>query len=346
MDDQQDTFQDIIHRANFMLIAKQNEDNARVETEGHANKVTYIQAGELWFGTLCIISCALLTVFIYAVVYISRVCNKRDAYEHVLFQKDTVRIIGMISDDDDDEEEDDDDNDEDETTRNTTPTVILRNILPTWSCVAYIVCLLSISLHCMLRILYSYNQKLQDRMLLTAIQIYLSSMTCVTSTILLLIYVRCTKDNHADSKWLSSTGQVVLFHLQQEAVWGLHVVSTVVLFDDILVLVAVKTFDADSQDGTSLTNLLYIWLGLFTSYIIVLYLMDWWINENILILPSLLVLIILCEIPLRNYKSMSEDPASLGTSCIGLLIILCLSGRMVYVSIHKGKESIPHFKTE
>ena len=337
---------DILKDAKFQDIVKTNKAMAMLEKAGDVKKVTYIQAGELWFVTLCITLSILLAVFIYAILYNWKLYKKRSLYNKVLFKQDSVQIEGLASDDDDEEKEEEEEEEEQMTAEDRSGALraVIGHILPTWACIMYMVSTSSLAVHCLLRVLYSYEYKLQDRTLPTVLQICFAAIAWVPSTCLPFIFTRCNKDHPADTTCLSSTGNVLLYRLQREGIWGLQVVSTVILVDDILVLVGVKSFDAVSQNGTSLTNLLYIWLGLFTVYIIVFCLLDWWINEEVLLLPYLLMLVTLCEIPTRNYRAMCEDAASLGSSGISLLILTSLSARLVYVWANKGVQSVAHIK--
>lgn len=332
----------LLKNANFQEKVNQEKTELSVQTEGQPSKVTYIQSGELWFATLCINSSILLVVFLYAILCICKLYDKRGTYEKVLFQHDSVQIVGLASD----EEEEEEDDDEQMTTedRPGPSMAVLEHILPTLSCIMYIACLLSLVAHCLLRVLFSYEVELQDRTSFTFMQIFLSVIALIASTLMLFIYRRQNKAHPADTACLSATSQVLLYRLQWEGIWGMHVVCTANLFDDILTLVAVRFYNPDSKDGISLTNLIYIWLGLFTVYIILLFLLDLCVNNDVLILAYLSMLFLLCEIPIRNYKAMNTDPASLGTSGIGLLVLVCLSVRLVYVLAYKGFQCVQHVK--
>lgn len=331
---------DVIHEANFAQITKQNHEEAMLRKEGHHKNVSYVQCGELWFATMCITSSILLAVFFYAVMYNWKLHKKRHVYDTVLFRQDHVQVVGLPSSEDEEEDED-----EQMTAEDKGGTLaVLDHILPIWSCIAYIVCVLSLSPHCVLRVLCSYEKKLQDRMVMTVLQIYLSGMALIASTFLVFFFTRRNKAHPADTTCLSSTGKRLLYGIQREGIWGLHGVCTFLLVDDILVMNAINELAPDLKTGLTLTNLLYIWLGVFTLYIIVISLLDWWVNEDIIFLSYLLMLIMLCEIPLRNYKAMSEDSARTVTPTIGLAIFLCLSGRLVYVWVHKGFQSVRYLK--
>jgi hypothetical protein len=343
MDDKGNRIDDLIHRINFPALTKQEHDIANVQNAGLVNKVTYIQAGELWFMTLSISLFALLVVFVYALLYYHTLYKKQGLYK-VLFSQGTVNIAKMISDEDEEDEDDDDEMDIEQ--KWDSQRSVLECIVPMWSCVAYLVCMVLLSAHCLGRVLCSYEKELQERIWFTTMQIFCSALAWVTSTCVAFICTRCSKAHPLSTTRLSWTGQFLLYQLQRDGMWSLHFVTTVLLFDDILALVSVTSYDADSQDGTSLTYLLYIWLALFTLYILIFLALDVWLNHDVVILPYILMVIILCEIPARNHNAMSEDPAYLGTSLIGLLIIICLTTRLVFGWARIGAKGVPHFKSD
>lgn len=330
---------DFVRHVNFAALERQARDIVNVQIAGTANKVTYIQAGELWFATLCISSFALFAVFVYAILYRHTLYKKRCVYDHVRFSQGVVHIVGMARDDD--EEEDDGGEMRADEMR-----AASENIIPAWSCVAYLVCVCLISVHCLGRVLHSYTKALHERKLATTMQMFCSTMAWIASTIVASVYTWRSNVHPVHTTSLSWLGGFILYQLQRESVWALHVVTTLLVFDDILAFVAVTSYDVNSQGGTSLTDLLYIWLGLFTLYTVVFLVVDLWLNREVVIMPYILMVVVLCEIPARNHKSMSEDPASLGTSMIGLIVLMCLTARLVIGWARKGATGIPHFKSD
>ena len=179
------------------------------------------------------------------------------------------------------------------------------------------------------------------------IQMVISASAWIASSVLPFMFTRCIKSYPpTTSTALLWPGHFLLYQLQRESIWCLHVVTTILIFDDILLLVAVNSFDVESQDGTSLSNLLYLWLALFAIYFILLALSNLWFDKDGVMLPYILLLIILCEIPTRNYKLMNEDAASIGTAIIGLLILMCLTGQIVHGLARRGAQCVPHFKSD
>lgn len=333
---------DLIYKTNFPAIRIQAQEMDSVQKAGHANNVTYIQAGELWFGTLCISLFALFAVFVYALLYQRTLYKKKCLYDKVVFMQGRVQTVGMSSDD---EEEDGDEADIEQ--ENDAMRATAEHILPIWSCVVYLVCMVLLSAHSLGRVLYSYKKELHERTGVSTMQVSCSALCWIASTSAACLYTWNSRADTQNTRCLSWKANFLLYKLHRESVWSLHAVTTVLLLDDILTMVAVTSYDAASQTGTSLTNLLYIWLGLFTLYIVVFLVLDMWLNkEEVVILPYMMMVIILCEIPTRNYKSMSEDPASLGTSSIGLLILMCLTARLVHGWTRKGCECVPHFKSD
>jgi hypothetical protein len=342
-DKQEDScIDDLIYSANFPAMRRQAIDLANVQIAGHANKVTYIQAGELWFAALCICSTAWLTVFVYALLYHHVLYRKRCMYEQVLFSQDTIRIIGLGHDENGEENHDDETNVE---RKYAAARVAVERIMPTWYCLAALSCALLLCLHCLVRGLHSYENELQDRTLFTTVQVACSTFAWVASTAVVLIYRGCSSAFPACTMRLSWVGYFILYELQCESVLSLHVVTSLLVIDDILVSVAIASYDAGSQEGTSLTDLLYIWQGLFVLYVTAFVVFDFWFNgDEAAIMPYIVMVIVLCEIPARNYKSMGKDPAYLGTSLIGLAVLICLTARVVFSWARKGRERLPQLQ--
>ena len=327
----------LLFQTNFLALRKQAQDMATIQTAGDVKKVTYIQAGELWFATLCICSTTLMAVFIYGISYYFILYNRRWKYEIVEFRNNMVRILGMGEDNV---------NGASTNKRHIPPRALVEHILSPWSCALYLACMALLCIHCLIRVLFSYGKEMQHRLLFSIMQLCCSCLALLASTFSVLIYRRCAKAYPADTVNLSQCGKIVLYKLHCESVWSLHLVVSVLILDDILVLVAITSYDPVSGDGISLTELLYIWQAVFIVYIIGFSILDAWWNNEVVILSYILMVIILCEIPARNYKAMSQDSAYLGTSLIALLILGCLTSRIVLSWARHASKHMPHFKSE
>ncbi len=335
----QERIDDLIYLVNFPALSKQAQDLVNMQKAANV-KVTYIQAGQLWFATLCICSAALLAVFTYGLLFHFILYKKRWRYEFVVFKQNMVRIIGMNSGENEEE------NETEIKEQYIAPRVFVERILPISSCLGYLVSMIILCIHSMIYVLHFYEDKLHTRLFFSIIQICCSCLTWFTSTFTVFLYRKSSRSYPVDSVNLSRTGKFLLYQLQCESVWSLHAITSVLLFDDILVLLAVISHHQGPQEKISLTELLYIWQALFVIYIIVFFLLDVWLNNEIVIFSYILMVIVLCEIPARNYKLMSQDPACLGTSLIGLLILGCLTARIVLGCAGCFSKSLPHFKSD
>lgn len=345
MEGADDSLADVIHAANFPLFSKQASEIENVQIAGHAKNATYIQAGTFWFTTLCISMTTLFVVFASAVRLFTRILDNRTArYERILYHGDSnsVHIEGTTSDEEDDHDDDETTPKDDSSDLRAFP----KRIIPIRSCVALMACVILICLHCLIRVLYSYKRNLQDRTPFFIIQMCLSASAWIPSTLLPFFYTRCIRAHPpTTTTCIQWPGHFLLYQLQWESIWCLHVVTTILLFDDILLLVAAKSFDVESQEGVSMTSLLYIWMAMFGIYFIILALYCLWFDKDGFMLPHILMLIVLCEIPTRNYKLMDEDAASLGTSGFGILILMCLTAQIVHSLARRGAQCVPHFKS-
>lgn len=342
MEYKQNSIGNIIHEINFPAMTKQNAVMAKSKIAGSATNFTYIQGGPLWFATLCICSGALLAVFVYAILYHFILYKKRCTYPVTFDTRlNTIRIIGITRDEDGHEC----DNEKDIEERHDATRTAAKRMVPIWSCVAFLACLGLLSNHSLLRVLYSYKKEMQDRLFPTIIQICCSAFALVASTFAVLNYKMCSKTYPVSNTDISWVGNFILYKLQFETVWSLHLVTNVIFFEDILVLVSVSSYDPVLKDGITLATMIYIWQVIFVLYIICFFVLDAWSNEEHLIQPYILMGILLCEITARNYKAMDQDAAYLGTSIIQLLIFVCLTSGVVIRCSRNGIPIVHNFKS-
>lgn len=337
-----DRLEELVRSADFDEMAKQAKELVLLKNAGSAKKVTYIQAGELCSMAKCIVLLTLLSVFLYSLCYYHKLCKRKTRYIGAIFTAGNVHIrqegdnnnTGNVHI----RQEGDNNNTANTEDDMTAKRRLLEQTMPTRNCVAYAICMLLLCTHSLVRILWSFKSELHDRTVPTSFQLVCSLLTTVTS-----LYV-VVKGYSKPTMELPFNGQLILYNLQDNGALALHVVSFVILLDDILALISACSYHANTDEGISLTVLLYTWEGVYTLYLIIYIIMDFRYNDGVISLPYIVLMVILCEIPASSHKAMGRDPASLFTSIVGFLLLGCLTIRVVISSVQTGAEQVSRLK--
>lgn len=332
------TIDKIILQSDFSELARQQKELSDMNKAGLAEKVTYIQAGSLWFAALVISLFILLCTYLYGLVYHHKL------YKNGTFYNAAIYADGEVNFRRDRDIEDNDSMDIHEI--QVAKQALLRFAMPMSSCVLYLTSVILLSAHSLIRVLWCYKEKLEDRIVPLTIQTICSAYCTVALSAIIVLYKRhCDNVPQSHMVTLQKRDKLMMDWLKKNGAWSLHIVTMMLFFDDILSLTSVSSFDPNRKEGISLSNLLYIWLLMYTIYIIFFFVFDWKLNDCALILPYIIQMIILCEIPSRNYTAMSKD-APLFVSIAGIFGLICVTVRCISIVANTGYECIPHFKSE